>query len=355
MLFFSFQKILCLLLLITGCTGSGDHEHRNDPKNIDHKKKEVVAFVYHRFGDNRYSSTNISTKQFDRHLSYLRKNGFKSMTFGEAVDYLSNPEIAYEEKVVCITVDDGYKTFMTGAMPLLEKYGFKASLFINSESVGGNDFMTWEELKKIHEKGIEIGNHSHSHAYFLNLSQAERVTAFKKDIEKCQNLIHNHLGFYPDVFAYPYGEYDIAMKNALKTMGFKAAAAQNSGVMYNYDNFAMPRFPMAGPYTKMEGFIEKANMKALRIIRKSPESPLVLNGGAPRLQITFDSTRADLTRANCFCSAGCDIKLNGNVMTIKAKQLLTSRRTLCTITAPSAKGKGWHWFSHLWIRTEIQE
>ncbi len=343
--------------LISGC-GSLSLDNQNDtPKqeSKDHSKKEVAAFVYHRFGDSRYPSTNISTAQLERHLSYLKKNDFKSMTFGEAIDYLTNPDIAYEEKVVCITVDDGYKTFLTGAMPLLEKYGFKATLFINSESVGGNDFMTWEELKKIHEKGIEIGNHSHNHAYFLNLPDAERGAAFKKDIEKCQNLIHSHLGFYPDVFAFPYGEYDLAMKNALKSMGFKAAAAQNSGVMYNFDKYAMPRFPMAGPYTKMEGFIEKANMKALRIISKNPESPVARNGETPSLIIAFDNTGADLTRANCFFSSGCDMKLTGNQMTIKAKQPLTKRRTLCTITAPSANGNGWYWFSHLWIKPEIKE
>ena len=342
---------------IQTCTSKQESRvHDADPSVLEeHNKKEVVVFVYHRFGDNRYPSTNISLENFKNHLEYLNTHDFTVCTFGEAVDYINNPNRAYEQRVACITIDDGYKTFISNGLPLLNKFGFKATLFINSESVGGGDFMDWNELRQVNKAGIEIGNHSHSHAYFLNTPANDRSDFFKQDVLKCQEEIENHLGFYPDVFAYPYGEFDLDMKSIIQDLGFKAAAAQNSGVMHLYDNFAIPRFPMAGPYTQIDGFKEKAKMKALRVKRKHPESFLLSGDNPPTLRVEFDTIAVDLSRYNCFTQSECETLLEGYTLTIKAKKALSGRRNLYTITAPSRKGSDWHWFSHLWIRPDIKE
>jgi peptidoglycan/xylan/chitin deacetylase (PgdA/CDA1 family) len=52
-----------------------------------------------------------------------------------------------------------------------KKYDIPATLFINTKTVGGGDYMTWGELKDVVKHDIEIGNHTHSHAYFLNLPE----------------------------------------------------------------------------------------------------------------------------------------------------------------------------------------
>ena len=126
-----------------------DHEQVIKIDRENHSKKEVVIFAYHRFGNSKYPSTNISLENFDKHLSHLKKSNFKILTFGEAVDYINNAETDYSEKVACITIDDGYSTFRSNAMPILKKFGFKATLFINSESVGGGSYMDWRELKEV--------------------------------------------------------------------------------------------------------------------------------------------------------------------------------------------------------------
>jgi len=353
-IFFCLSFLLAVSLACNSKTKIGD-KPIDGLELTNHLKKEVVTFVYHRFGNSKYPSTNISLEDFEKHLNYLKSNNFTILTFGKAVEYINNPQIPFIKNVVCITIDDGYKTFTSNAMPMLEKYGYKATLFINSESVGGGSFMSWEELKEVSDSGIEIGNHSHSHAYFLNTPGSERIDFFKEDLEECQEQINRHLGFYPKVFAYPYGEFDPEMKEVLKDLGFKAAAAQNSGVMYDHDIFAIPRFPMAGPYTEIEGFREKANMKALRIKSKQPESNLLNGDNPPTITIEFDSIGADLSRHNCFTAGDCATTLIDNSLSIKANGKLNSRRTLYTITAPSKEGKEWYWFSHLWIQPNLKE
>jgi len=352
-LFYYWNNIIFILITFAGCFSNKEQNRGIDIEN--HKKKEVVIFVYHRFGNDIYPSTNISISNFENHLNYLKKNNFTVLNFGDAVDYINNPEIPFMEKVACITVDDGYKTFKSHAMPLLRKFGFKATLFINSESVGGGSYMDWGEIKEVYKQGIEIGNHSHSHAYFLNISKNQRLNEFKKDLQICQEEIHEHLGFYPNIFAYPYGEFDLEMKASLKDLGFNAAVAQNSGVMYLHDNYSIPRFPMAGPYVDIDGFIEKTNMKALRIISKNPESFVLKGHNPPKLTVEFDTIGVDLPRYTCFINGECETTLQGNSMTIQSKTELGTRRELYKITAPSKDGKSWHWYSHVWIQPGIKE
>jgi peptidoglycan/xylan/chitin deacetylase (PgdA/CDA1 family) len=355
--YISFLYALCTIILLHACN------LRTEPIDgiqelaaLEHRQKEVVVFVYHRFGDPRFPSTNISLADFEEQLSFLKSEGFTVMKFGEAVDYISDPEKPYLAKVACITVDDGYKTFYTNGLPLLNKYGFKASLFINTESVGYGDYLGWKQLKALSGVGIEIGNHSHSHAYFLNIPNEERLKYFETDLRKCQEQIKLHLGFTPKVFAYPYGEFDLPMKEILKELGFKAAAAQNSGVMYDHDIYAIPRFPMAGPFTKIAAFKEKANMHALRIVGKTPASSLFHDqANPPAISIEFDSTGADLTRYNCFIDEGCKSSIDGKTIRLEAEERLKNRRTLYKMTAPGKSANEWYWYSHMWVQPEISE
>jgi peptidoglycan/xylan/chitin deacetylase (PgdA/CDA1 family) len=343
----------CLLLL--SCNAGQKERGENTDPDPRHGEKEVVVLVYHRFGNDKYPSTNIGLDEFENHLKYLKDNKFNVMNFGQAVEYVLSNEIPYAEKVVCLTVDDGYKTFIENGLPLLQKYGYSATVFINSKSVGGGSYMSWEQLKQVQEQGVEIGNHSHSHAYFLNIAKEQRIKAFKEDVNICQQRIEENLGFIPKYFAYPYGEFDPDMKKALKELGFEAGLAQNSGVMYANDMYAIPRFPMAGPYVKMEGFKEKVNMHALRIKNEQPKSFVLAGSNPPELRISLVSENADLSRVNCFISNGCEIKTEGLELIVKANQPLRQRRTLYTITAPSSSGDGWYWYSHLWIQPKIPE
>lgn len=320
-----------------------------------HRQKEVVAFIYHRFGDNKYPSTNVSIADFESHLNYLKSSGFKVLSFGQAVDYITDPGIPFHAKVACITIDDAFKSFYNNGYPILKKYGFTASLFVNSETIGGGSFMSWDEIKTVAAGGIEIGNHTHSHDYYLNTAVDQRYIKFTEEVKKCQEIIKQQANVTPEVFAYPFGEFDQQMKHIVKTMGFKGAAAQFSGVMYDHDLFAVPRFPMTGSTANLQSFREKSTMKALRIISKSPDSSFFGEQNPPSLTLIADTANVDLSRMSCFISKDCQSIVNGNTIKITAKTRLTSRRTNYTITAPAKTGSGWYWYTHQWVMPEIKE
>ena len=315
----------------------------------------ISCFVYHRFGDDRYPSTNITLKNFESHLQYLEDNKYTVLTLGEAVHLLlDNKSIPH--KTVVLTIDDGYKSFFIRGMPLLRKFGFRATVFINTRQVGYPDFMTWEDIRSVMEEGVEIGNHSHSHDYFVDYSPVELIEKFNIDLNISQEMFNEKTGRTPDMYSYPYGEYSNSMKAELKRHGFKAAVAQNSGVISALsDIYALPRFPMTGVFSKPEKFAEKIKMKALLVKPAVPYDPVVLYDNPPNLKLKLVNPELiETVNLQCFVggSRECEFIFNkkSNIITIKSNKVLTARRTLYTITAPSAKQSNvWHWYSWLWI------
>jgi hypothetical protein len=171
-----------------------------------------------------------------------------------------------------------------------------------------------------------------------------------------QNIFKEQLGYSPELYAYPYGEYTNEMKEELRKMGFIAAVAQNSGVISKYsDKYALPRFPSAGIYSSLSKFIEKANMKALPVKTLANYDPVLKDNKTPVLKLKLlNPELINLNSLNCFVGGlqNCTIDYDAekHVITLSSNQTLKARRTLYTLTAKSAsKTGGWYWYSFLWI------
>ncbi len=356
------KRILVVILsaFIYTCTPQSEQSNSGYASAEDAKTnyKEVVCFVYHRFGDNRFPSTNIPLKDFQAHLNWLADHHYQVLNLSDAIDYLSNNTPA--KKTAVISIDDGYKSFFENGLPLLRQHNFPATLFINTETVGAGDYMDWKQLEEAIKQKIEIGNHTHTHAYFLNKESSQRYADFEDDIKTAQQLIRRNLGITSKVFAYPYGEFDKEMKAIVKANGFIGAAAQNSGVMNNIsDKYQIPRFPMSENYAKM--FDEKASMQSIRIIKKSPEGNLIPSDtNKPLLALTIDTEGLLVDQLQCFVQGGnCKINIINSTdrqmeLTLQSTNDITHRRrTLYTLTVPDSVGN-WHWFSHLWINPSVK-
>lgn len=320
------------------------------------QQANISAFVYHRFGDDRYPSTNIDLEKFEAHLKFLKNNGYQVLTLSQALNELKDQDV--DAKVAVITIDDAYKSFYANGWPLLKKYGFPATLYVNTETVGATDFMDWNQIREVNQVGIEIGNHSQAHPYFLNDFDRqyflEDLLLSHKSFEKSMNKI-------PKTYAYPYGEWNLQMANLLDSMGYSSATAQNSGVIYkNTPQFSLPRFPMSNDYADMETFKEKLSVDALEIndiktykegSMGSPESPtMVFSFYEGDLGLKYLQVFIQGSEANKSITVGKDglVKL-----TISPKSTLRKRRTLFTVTVPNEQGK-WAWFSYSWVIPQKQ-
>jgi peptidoglycan/xylan/chitin deacetylase (PgdA/CDA1 family) len=324
----------------------------------------ATLFIYHRFGDTRAPSTNVSIADFTAHLQYLHEGGFTVLPVDEIVRRTEAGEIL-PEKTVGLTVDDGYVTFLTGAMPLLRQYGYPVTLFVQTETVGHRGYLSWEQLAALAAEGVTIGNHGHQHLHFVNRTPGETEQAWRarirQDIESAQQLFRRQLGLTPTLLAYPYGEYSLPVRDLVRELGFAAAFSQQSGVLdRTADLFAIPRFPIGGVYASLQRFQSLARMQRLPVSAITPVDPVWTATAPPVLELNLDVGAVEVRQLRCYVQGAntCTVTAradNPGSFRVVADKPLAGRRNKYTLTAPLLTGGGWAWYSHLWVMPDRPE
>lgn len=162
-------------------------------------------------------------------LWLLRKLGFRFLTLSEAMNDVSGWSAV-------ITFDDGYADNVQNALPILERFGARATIFVITDDVGKcdvvwdeageklpADMLSWEDLRELQSHGWEIGSHGHKHVHF------DRRNAASQESLVCDSVfqIEEKLGTVPISFAYPYGVFNETTKNALRRFGIRYAVTTN--------------------------------------------------------------------------------------------------------------------------------
>lgn len=326
-------------------------------------RQEAHAFIYHRFGDSRYPSTNIPLDQFEAQLRHLKATGSTVLPLGEVVRHLL-AGIPLPPRTVTLTVDDAYTTFLDGAMPLLRRYGFPVTLFVSTDSVGRAGYLSWEQLRGLVAEGVEIGNHGASHVYLLDRRRGETSVAWqqriKDDILRCQQALQRKLGIAPQLFAYPFGEYSRELQQIVREFGFVAAAGQQSGIIGEYaDHFALPRFPMGGSYATVAEMKSKLALHPLPVRMIEPLETLLGDDNPPELVFEIVGDGIDVRQLRCFVNGQPTgiVRPDGQRpgrFRVRAAAPLAGRRDKYTLSAPGLQRGEWYWFTRLWVRPAVR-
>ena len=321
---------------------------------------QVNTFIYHRFDETRYPSTNISAEIFSQQLEYTKNQNIEVISLNEMATRLAAGK-DLPDHAVSFCVDDAFRSFYDVGMPIIRQYGFPFTLFVNTDAVGTHGYLNWDELKELVAEGVTMGNHTANHAYLVELQPGETFPQWKKriqaDIEKSQQQFEKHLGFKPTLFAYPFGEYNAEVVEIIKDAGFVAAFAQQSGVIHSGNNrYILPRFPMGGPFATFAGFKLKLAMKPLLVTEDDPFDP-VIRENPPVLRLQIPGKQINPKRFNCFvqgdnrCWVEADKVNSPGEYRILAEKPLTGRRNKYTLTLQSGQGD-WLWYSHLWVNAK---
>ena len=201
--------------------------------------------MYHRFEENKYPSTNIKIKEFINHIRLLEDN---QIHFVNPKNFESELKKNKSQRKVLLTIDDGFQSFYQNAWPILKEKKIPFILFVSTREVGALNYMNWDQIREISKEDfVEIGNHSHTHEYLVD----ENKELILSDI-KNQYQFSNELGANSD-FSYPFGEYSLEFKDIIKSLGFKYAFGQHSGVMdETKDFYELPRFPINEKYGEIK-------------------------------------------------------------------------------------------------------
>ena len=204
---------------------------------------DAHIFVYHRFGDDRYPSTNTTIQELRKEFTYFKENGYEVVPLEKLVNKVKSKEKIPDNWVV-LTIDDNFKSFYENALEIFKEFNYPFSMFVyvGATNKKYGDYMTWEQLRESGKYG-SLEFHSYGHLHMTRTSDEKLREDFKKGLE----LFEKHLHIKPKFFTYPYGEFDERVKNISKEFGFEGIINQNLGAVAEFsDPYDLDRAALVG-------------------------------------------------------------------------------------------------------------
>lgn len=244
--------VLVVLLLTTGSGSASYSAHGGSDEPV------LTCLLYHRFvtnseyqrihGDERLYSMPVNT--FEQQLRRLKELGYRSLTADQAIAF-ARGEKRWSQPVVLITIDDGCRSVLTRAEPLLRKYGFHAVFFVTVDpsayvfNLGGSEQIqvSDEALRALDPRVIEVQSHGVTHRPLRDLSDAELVMELQRSrasLERMTGKPVRHL-------AIPGNWYDARVLRMAKSVGYEGIfVSGRDWVRPGSDPMRLPRFNVAG-------------------------------------------------------------------------------------------------------------
>ena len=302
----------------------------------------ILSLMYHRFDENKYPSTNIQMNVFRQQIKVIKDLKYNFYNPGDLEKNFHKVKI---EKKILITIDDAFSSFYEIAWPYFKKEKIPFILFVSTESVGRDGYMTWKQIKELEiENTVYIGNHSHTHSYLVDLKNED----FISDIDTSSSIFKERLGYNPIFFSYPFGEYSALIKKYI-SKNFKFSFGQHSGVIdINKDRHELPRFPINEKYGNLERFKFLVNLNPLQYKVLYPlDKYLTNNNNPPKFLVEFFDEQKNINNINCFSDEGNNWE-KSNISFIKKTLKLNFRekfnfrrgRVNCSLNDNGV----WRWF-----------
>ena len=329
---------LFIILILLGFNSKAEE------KNIKYYSddKGILSLMYHRFNENNYPSTNIQMNVFIQQIEIIKNFSYK---FYNPQDLENGFHIEKIEKKILITIDDAFSSFYEVAWPYLKKEKIPFILFVSTEAIGKNGYMTWKQIIEIEKKSfVHIGHHSHTHDYLVDLTNED----FKDDINTASTIFKERLGYNPVFFSYPFGEYNSFIKDYI-SKNFKFSFGQHSGVIdINKNRYELPRFPINEKYGDLKRFEFLINLNPLQYKVLYPdEKYLTNNNNPPQFLVEFFDEQKNISNINCFSDEGnkwekSNINFNQNTLNLNFREKFIFRRgrVNCSLNDNGI----WRWF-----------
>ena len=309
--------------------------------------------MYHRFEENKYPSTNIRINDFKKQLEIIKQ---------ENIDFINPKEFEHhlvskkKKRKVLLTIDDAFLSFYENAWPVLKKEKIPFILFVNTREVGSFNYMNWSQIQELYnEDFVEIGNHSHSHEYLVK----ETSSIIEEDIRKSIKIFEEKIGKNSKFFSYPFGEYSLEFTKIIKSLNFKYAFGQHSGVIDPSKNYlTLPRFPINEKYGNLKRFKSILNTLPFPYKNINPDNRyLAEEQNPPKVKITFFKNLINIKNITCYSNEGNVWKksevnfINEYELIISIKEKFISERGRINCSALEDGGK-WRWLGIQYVVAE---
>ena len=300
--------------------------------------------MYHRFDENKYPSTNIRMEVFKEHLEEIKNLNLEFISFQKFKKIVNNK---IDKNYLLLTKDDAFSSFYLNAWPIIKKNKIPIILFVSTREVGKYGYMTWDQIREIAASDlVTIGNHSHSHEYLIDWDKKK----IREDLEIAIKIFNKELGYSPNLFSYPFGEYSNILKKIVADLNFKFAFGQHSGVIDLYKNFLeLPRFPINEKYGELKRFKSIINYIPFYYKNILPkENYLTDQNNPPDVFVEFFPEQNNLKNITCYSNENNKWRKskiqfeNSHKLKILIEEKFTTERGRINCSLNDIEG--WRWF-----------
>ena len=174
----------------------------------------LPILTYHSL-DSSGSVISTAPSRFRSQMAWLHRKGFQTLSLAEAARLVRAGQ-PFRERTCVVTFDDGYETVYRDAFPILQEFGYTATVFLITDycgkrncwpghvsPVGEQSLLSWTQVEEMARHRIEFGSHTVTHPDLAGLTRHEA----EREMRESKQAIQERLGRPVEVFAYPYGKY----------------------------------------------------------------------------------------------------------------------------------------------------
>jgi len=211
----------------------------------------IPIIVYHKIDPRfEWGITRSTPRQFERQMAWLHESGYQSISFQRLFANSFDPE----QKYFIITFDDAYQSVIRHAFPVLQKYGFAATIFPITDFIGKKNkwdlnlgwrtftHLDWGHLRQLAAAGWEIGSHTATHPD-LTRSNSQKISA---ELAGSRRVLEDQIGKPVEMLAYPFGRYNSEVIHLAAAAGYRGGCTLQFGFASSLEQPYL--FPRVGIY-----------------------------------------------------------------------------------------------------------
>lgn len=206
--------------------------------------RNTQILAYHGVNPVVPDGITITCEQFRWQISCLAKRGLTGVTIREFCTE-ARSRGRWPKRSVALTFDDGYVDCWSFAAPILQQFGFTATVFVITDLLEAPDqtiakhchpakkFLDWDQTLQLRELGWEIASHTCDHTRLPTLSRTEQ----RDQIFRSKQVIESRMGGPVVSFCYPAGKFDAATLELVSAAGYSQAVVTpwRQGLVRNGD------------------------------------------------------------------------------------------------------------------------
>lgn len=180
-----------------------------------------------------YYGTSTAPAAFEEQMRLLASKGYVGVSLSQGLTAIQGPGPSDRRRPVALTFDDGYRDFLAAAVPVLDRYGFKATMYLPTGFIGDTrrtfkdrECLSWAEVSHLHSAGFEFGSHTVTHPRLVDLTWDEIET----ELLSSKSTIEQRIGAEVTTFAYPYAFPQQARGFIKRFIGLLRKSGYRSGV-----------------------------------------------------------------------------------------------------------------------------